>query len=77
MAEATTNKRYVMNKILIWKNDLESVEKIYLPTNKIVYRVVKIDLDDLDGHILEVREYEECPKEYIRDKKISEILNGN
>lgn len=66
MAEATTNKRYVMNKILIWKNDLESVEKIYLPTNEIVYRVIKIDLD---GHILEVREYEECPKEYIRDKK--------
>lgn len=60
-----------MNKILIWKNDHESVEKIYLPTNKIVYRVVKIDLD---GHILEVKEYEECPIEYIRDKKINEIL---
>ncbi len=63
-----------MNKILIWRDDWESVEKIYLPTNQIVYRVVKIDLD---GYILEVKEYEECPKEYIRDKKISEILNGN
>jgi hypothetical protein len=63
-----------MNKILIWKNDLESVEKIYLPTNEIVWRVIKIDLG---GHILEVREYEECPREYIRDKKINQILNGN
>ena len=53
-----------MNKILIWRDDWESVEKIYLPLNQIVYRAVKIDLD---GHILEVKEYKELPKEIIRD----------
>lgn len=63
-----------MNKILIWRDDLSRVDKIYLRSGKIVWRVIKIDLE---GDILDVKEYEECPKEYIRDIKINEILNEN
>ena len=62
-----------MKKRLLYKNDLESVEEIILPTGKTIYRVVRTD----SNTVLEVSEYEELPIEYIRDEKLKRLLDDN
>ena len=60
-----------MNKRVLYKNDLETVEEITLPNTKTIYRVVRID----SNTCLQVSEYEDLPIQYIREEKINQLLN--